>query len=300
MKKILVPIDFTDYSNNAFRMATYLAKVKGMAIKLLYIIEEHSSVFGNIPFLKKNKEEYSQEMERATREQMERLAALERANEIQIEYEVRRSKDGAAKEILKESCDLIVMGRKKEGVEDVHFGSVTEKVVRLSPVPVISVSFLPQNFEIRKIVFASDFQENINPILQRVFDLASIFRADLHFLYVELNREFLNESDSKEKVKEYIRNVDLKGKDVEVYFASTQEEGMAYYIEDNKPDLLALCTHGRKGIAHFFLGSVAENMSAYATIPVLSYNINPKMVERAAKPIMREKISWSKRAWEKS
>lgn len=302
MKKILVPIDFTENANNAFRMATYMARVKGMSIKLLHIIEEKGSIINNLPFFKKDQSEYLSEMERSTREQMERLAALERNNEIVVEHEVRRSKEGAAKEILKEPCDLIIMGRRKEeDVEEVHFtGSVTEKVVRLSPVPVITVSWLPPDFSIRKIVFASDFQEpEINPIIQRVFDLSHIFKAELHFLYIELNRQFLTESNSQRKVKEYIKNFDLKGKDVEVYFAPTQEDGLTDYIIENKPDLLVLCTHGRKGLSHFFIGSVAENMAAYSNIPVLTYNINPKKISRSAQSITREKINWGKRAWEK-
>jgi nucleotide-binding universal stress UspA family protein len=300
MKKILVPIDFTDNSNNAFRMATYMARVKGMAIKLLHIIEESRFNFGKIPFFKKD-ENMEREMELSTREQMERLAALIRTNEINIDYEVRRSKASVAKEILNENCDLIIMGRKSEGNQEVSFtGSTTEKVVRLSPIPVITVGYLPLDFAIRKIVFASDFHDiETRPIIQRVFDLSNIFSAELHFLYVEINRQFLSEETTKEKVKEYISNFDLKGKEIEVYFAPTQEDGITQYINENKPDLLVLCTHGRKGIAHFFIGSIAENMAAYANIPVLTYNINPYLIEKTTKPIMREKINWGKRAWEK-
>lgn len=301
MKKILVPIDFTENSNNAFRLATYMARIKGMGIKLLHIIEEPSNFIQNMPFFKKNKTEYTDEMEVATREQLERLVSLERGNQILVEYEVRRTKHGIAKEIISEDCDVIIIGRKRENNDEVSFtGSVTEKVVRLSPVPVITVGDLPVNFGITKIVFASDFQDKeISPILQRVFDLSHIFKAELHFLYVELNRQFLNEKDSYRKVKDSISNFDLRGKDIEVYFAPTQEDGVTSYIEEHKPDLLVLCTHGRKGIAHFFMGSVSENLAAYSRIPVLTYNINSKIAERSARPITREKINWSKRSWER-
>jgi hypothetical protein len=48
-----------------------------------------------------------------------------------------------------------------------------------------------------------------------------------------------------------------------------------------------MVTHGRSGIGHFFKDSVAENVSSYGTIPVLTYNISKKKIDRSAKPITR-------------
>ena len=297
MKKILVPIDFSDYSANAFRMAGYMARVKGMSIKLLHVFEERNSTLSKLPFFSKKNHEYTPEMERHISEHLQRMVALEQFNGLTIEQEVRRSNKGVTKEILNEDCDVIIMGRRREENEEVFFtGSIAEKVVRLSPIPVITVGALRENFSIQNIVFASDFEEPEQaPIIQRVLDLANIFNAQLHFLYVSINREFLSEKKSQQTVEYLAGKFDLQNHNVEIYFADTEEAGISGYIQQNQIDLLALCTHGRSGIASFFIGSVAENMSAYASVPVVTYNISKKKIERAARPITREKISLRKK-----
>jgi len=270
------------------------AKTKGMAVKLLHIIEE-PGILEKIPFLRKG--ENLDEQEASTRDHLERIVLLEKATGGgEISYEIRRSKAGVAKEILTEDCDVIVMGRKRLDNDQVLLtGSTAEKVVRLSAIPVITIGKMPLGFKLNKIVFAGDFQdEAVKPILQRVIDLATIFQAELHFLHVLVNREFLNEKDSAERSEEIIEKFDLKGNDLDVYFAPTPEEGIADYISHNNPDLLALCTHGRTGIPHFFIGSVAENMADYAEIPVLTYNINTKKIDRSVKPLTRVKLPRSK------
>jgi len=38
-------------------------------------------------------------------------------------------------------------------------------------------------------------------------------------------------------------------------------------------DLIAVITHGRKGLAHFIEGSVAEDVTNHATLPIISFKI---------------------------
>lgn len=289
MKKILVPIDFSDYSINAFRLATHIARIKGMSIKLLHVIER-THKFSD--YFKKNDEEYHRKIEEHTREHLQRLVSLEHAAGLNADYEVRRSKAGIAKELLKEECDVIIMGRRRlENDQVAFFGSVAEKLVRLSPIPVMTVGELPENFGIKTIVYASDFEEEEQaPIIQRVIDLATIFSAKLHFLNVTLNRDLLSVEKSRERLIYRASKFDLQGHDIQLYVADTQEAGINQFIIDSGADLLALCTHGRNAFANFFIGSIAENMTAFAPIPVVTYNINKKMVERTSRPITREKV----------
>lgn len=287
MKKILVPIDFSDYSINAFQMASYMAKVKGMQIKLLHIIEQPAFKLGE-----KNSDEYLSKVEAHTKEHLERLVSLEHTSGLNAEYEVRRSKAGIVKELLKENCDVIVMGRRRaENDQVMFFGSTAEKMVRLSSVPVITVGELPQHYSIKNIVFASDFEDEAQaPIIQRVKDLATIFNARLHFLYVVVNRDLLSIDKSRETILYRTSKFDLSGHDVEMVVADTEDEGLSQYMQETGSDLLALCTRGRSGLASFFLGSVAETVAAFAPTPVLTYNISKAKVEKASRPITRERI----------
>jgi nucleotide-binding universal stress UspA family protein len=55
---------------------------------------------------------------------------------------------------------------------------------------------------------------------------------------------------------------------VEVRFGEPAEEIIAF-AEDVRADLIAMCTHGRTGLARWAYGSVAEKVMRHAACPVL-------------------------------
>jgi nucleotide-binding universal stress UspA family protein len=53
--------------------------------------------------------------------------------------------------------------------------------------------------------------------------------------------------------------------------AATVEEGILSFSEKVNADLIVMYTHGRKGIEHFFKGSVAEHVVNHSNVPVFTY-----------------------------
>lgn len=291
MNTVLVPVDFTSFSENAVKFAGYFAGKKGMDVKLLHIIEEPKSGF--IPFTEsKDKKDYLPDMIQTAEEHLSKLASRLLPEHVDRTWEIKQTKDSVTDEILNESCEVIVMGRRRpENQEAFWVGSTAEKVVRLSAIPVITIGELADNYTINNIAFASDFHEDeVKPVAQRVFDLAEIFDADLDLVYVQLNREYLNSKTSEEKINKFLNDLKLNEQDLNIYVADSPEEGITRYVDENKTDILCMCTHGRTGLAHFFRQSVAENISAYGSVPVLTYNINKEKIDRATQPIARKLI----------
>lgn len=292
MKKILVPVDFTAYSENAIRVAGYFADVKGMEVRLLHIVESPSKGL-NIPFVSQSdKKEYLPEYIQSAEDQMTKMASRHIPANVLFDTEVRKTSESITDELLKEECDVIIMGRKRpENHESIWSGSIAEKMVRLSSIPVITVGELKDAFKIKNIAFASDFsEEEVKPVLLRVLDLAQIFDADLHLVYVQLNRNYLNNKQTENKVREMLEKLDLQNFDFNIYVADSAEEGIMRYTDDYPTDLLVMCTHGRTGLAHFFRQSISENISAYGSVPVLTYNIKKDKIDRATQPIARTMI----------
>lgn len=304
MKKILVPVDFSEYSENAIRMAGYFAGIKGMAVKVLHILEEpgNFNLGINIPFISDDKsKDYSPEQIQSINEHFRKLALTYLPNNPDNEVEVRKVQGSATSEILSEDCDVIIMGRRRpENREPLWSGTIAEKVIRLSAYPVITVGELPLDYKIKNIAFASDFEEeDIKPALLRVLDLTQIFDADLHLVYVQLNRNYLNNKKTETKVKDLIDKYNLADYDLNIYVADSEEEGIARYTEEFNTDLLVMCTHGRTGLSHFFKQSVSENISAYGSVPVLTYNINKKKIDRSTQPISRVVVKEKKKETKK-
>lgn len=291
MKTILVPVDFTKFSENAVRFAGYFAEKKGMAVKLLHIIEESKNNL--LPLIgSKDKKNYMPELKDTAEQQLSNYADQLIPENTEKSYKVISTSKSITNEILAERCDLIVMGRRRpENKEAFWVGSHAEKIVRLASSPVITISEFPEDYAIKNIAFASDFKETkAKPVIQRVFDLANIFDAELNFVYVQLNRDFINTDSSEDKINTFMENLNLQSQNLNIYVSDLPEEGITRYVEDNPTDLLCMCTHGRTGLAHFFRQSVAENISAYSSVPVLTYNINKDKIDRSTKPIARRMI----------
>jgi universal stress protein A len=138
--RILVPVDFSAYSAKAVRCASELARSFNAVIRLVTVVED-PLVTGGWPA-----ELYTTEIAalqgNLVRDAERSLRQLVPPGPDNITIEVRNGP--AAKQILAAAldygADLIVMGTSgRSGLARVVMGSVTEKVVRLSRCPVLTV-----------------------------------------------------------------------------------------------------------------------------------------------------------------
>lgn len=60
----------------------------------------------------------------------------------------------------------------------------------------------------------------------------------------------------------------------EIYNDLKVERGIMNYAKSQNADLIALGTHGRKGLAHFLTGSLSEGLVNHAKRPVLTFKIS--------------------------
>jgi len=138
---ILVPIDFSRHARTALRHAKALAALYHTRLDLLHVVEEHLhpafyntgvwSVYDVIPDIE----------EKAINELMTFYRETE-GSPVEVHFHVRPGH--AAREIAafagEHDIDMIVMATHGlRGLDHVLMGSVAEKVVRWSPVPVFTV-----------------------------------------------------------------------------------------------------------------------------------------------------------------
>ncbi|MFB6135022.1 MAG: universal stress protein [Halanaeroarchaeum sp.] len=137
--RILVPTDGSEATRRAIREAVALAAEHDATIHALYVLNTAS--FASIP-TESSVEGVSEMLER------EGDAALDDVEKEAVERGVpveRVQLDGSpAREIVRyaerEDCDLVVMGTHgRGGIDRLLLGSVAERVVRSSSVPVLTV-----------------------------------------------------------------------------------------------------------------------------------------------------------------
>lgn len=141
LTKILVPIDFSNYSKNALRYAVSFAKHFNSKIYLIYVVEPviYPSDFsmGQVTFPVTDLE-----LSDRAKEELNSLAKSEIVESIPFETIIKTGKpfveiNETANEI---DADLIIIATHgHSGVEHILFGSTAEKVVRKAPCPVLTL-----------------------------------------------------------------------------------------------------------------------------------------------------------------
>ena len=141
IKKVLVPIDFSDYSKSSLRYAVNFAKQFNAEIYLIYVLEPviypPDFSMGQIAIPSINAE-----WDERAREELENLAKTEIPKRINVKTILKNGKpfleiiDAASEE----NIDLIIIATHgHSGVEHILFGSTAEKVVRKAPCPVLTL-----------------------------------------------------------------------------------------------------------------------------------------------------------------
>lgn len=138
---ILVAVDFSDSSDNAFQMALSMARKFEARVIILHVINEPVDLRGfYVPHI--SFEKLEEEIEEGAKKMMESFC---RQNIVDYDnYESLIMPGLPYEQIIEQatekSADLIVLGTHgRTGLDHVLFGSTAEKVVRKSPIPVLTV-----------------------------------------------------------------------------------------------------------------------------------------------------------------
>ena len=141
IKKILVPIDFSDYSKNALKYAAQFAKQFNAKIYLIYVVEPmiYPADFsmGQVAIPSTDIDLHSR-----AEEELKKLSKEIIGGSLQVEILIKTGKPFV--EIIEAASsndvDLIIIATHGHtGVEHLLFGSTAEKVVRKAPCPVLTL-----------------------------------------------------------------------------------------------------------------------------------------------------------------
>lgn len=145
--KILVPIDFSDYSKMALDYAVEFAKKFNSQLFLIYVIEPivYPSDFGlgQVPM-----SSIDMEIQSRAEDEMQKLVNEKVPKETKVSWTIRVGKPfiEIINEAKEKDCDLIIIATHGHtGIEHILFGSTAEKVVRKSPIPVLVVREKQEN-----------------------------------------------------------------------------------------------------------------------------------------------------------
>jgi nucleotide-binding universal stress UspA family protein len=276
MKTILVPTDFSEQAENALKVAAQLAKKFNAQIYLLHLIELPVDMVNPVGETRSNDLPEAIYFMKLAKKRFDDLLSRPYLKDLKVQdiVEINKAFDGILEASEKHHCDFIVMGSQgASGLKEMFIGSNTEKVVRKSNIPVLVVKNDHASFDVKDFVFATNLEATGREALKKVVELAQLFQARLHLVYINTANEFVTSNECDTKLKKYLEGIDFSNYEFHVFNDDSVEQGILNFSKKMKADLMGIATHGRKGLSHFFNGSISEDLVNHANSPVITFRL---------------------------
>ncbi|HEU0137030.1 MAG TPA: universal stress protein, partial [Flavobacterium sp.] len=182
--------------------------------------------------------------------------------------------DGILAISKRNNVDFIVMGSHgASGFREMFIGSNTEKVVRMAEVPVLVIKNEMAQFKADHFVFASDFSAEIKKPFQQLVEIARLFKSHLSLVMINTPNSFKATHVAEKIMSDFTSDINYPNVSMHIYNDVNVEKGILNFANSVDADLIGMCTHGRTGFAHFFNGSISEDLVNHAVRPVITFKI---------------------------
>jgi len=198
IKLILCPVDFSEFSIRAYHYALSLAEHYRAKLVAQHIVELSRYPYAEYVATQGDYQEFSRALREGGEERLQEFMKKHTHDEVQPELEVHEGV--AADSILsfaqERKMDLIVMGTHgRRGFDRLVLGSVTDRVMRTAPCPVLAISKLPHDssatgeerrrvHHLSRILFCTDFSEASERALNYAISATAEYDAELTLLHV--------------------------------------------------------------------------------------------------------------------
>ncbi len=268
MKKFLMATDLSARSDRAVERAIMLAQEHDASLTIMHVIDDE------LPSRLADAQEDA--AKQAIDEHVEKLAAGNR-DRISIEVVSGRPHADILEMSEKLEADMIILGMHREDAfKDRFRGTTAERIIRAGGVPILMAKDRVIH-PYKRVIVGVDFSVHSRSAVEFAVQFVPSGEFHLVHAYGVPFEGFLYGHDTKRQVAQlhevefekmideemntFLASLDDKAAGVErVMKQGTVREVIFDQARRLKPDLVVMGTHGRTGIAHAFLGSVAEDL----------------------------------------
>jgi len=178
------------------------------------------------------------------------------------------------KHIDSDKYDLIIMGSHgSKGIKPFSIGSNAQSVIRKAELPVLVVKAAPAIKTIKRVVFATTFEEDQRSFYKNMLNYVSDLKSDIDLLYINTPYHF-QETKEIEKMhtlfcEAYPENRCNKHH-VDAY---NEERGIKYFMENTDADIFAIAKTDRTKLSGLFSPSLSEAVVNHLDMAVLVFHI---------------------------
>jgi len=276
MKKILVPIDFSNNSHNAYLFARDLAASVDAELTTVHIF---SHQFSDIEPIKE------EGVEKKSERLHKRLEAFTNkfpdSGEVTTKLKLKRLVSysfSVIKQLIAYSTDydLVIMGTRKDHptVEKI-LGSVSSAVAQEAHCPVLLVPKGADFTGFSKMIYASNWESADETLVNKLISWASLFKADIDFVHISRDYEY---KDFEKVKQEILAHLNGRSKlDFTYTFVDIDESsalrGINNYAAKEQADLIILGNRQKRFWQNIFGKSLTKEMAVDLHIPILVFHL---------------------------
>ena len=282
MLKILVPLDLSEISLYGLNLAFNISKrIDSHIILLNYVTPPEDKTFTATGEASKKvgqeADRFTLELAKKNKSRMEALVSEYSDNKSQTKFSIRVEIDffeDAIDDFIKaNNVDLVVMGTSGESTfKEIFLGNHTEKVIRISNCPVLSVKEPVKDFNPDQMVLATDLSTESKVEIDFFKRFAGWFQSKMHILHIVSKEKDINDK-LKQDLDNYAHQHQFTDYQIHIKSGSKKDAVIKNFADEIKAGLLGVTTHARSGLSNLFLGSLSEDLTKEAERPVLVLTI---------------------------
>jgi len=275
MKHILVPFDFSPPSIEALKFAVDLAKKEGAEISTIHSIEFPSMINSSVAL--EYEREYMAFHRSKAIKRMDKIAQrIGKGIKVNAMIDFGGVVPAIERAAAHSKADLIVMGTNgASGWKEITTGSNAEKVVRRSRIPVIAIRKSVKSISHIVFPFAQGTIDQ-KEVVESVKKLQLLFDATLHVVFINTPFAFGRDSNIRPAMEAFAKRYNLRNCSFDIFNDINEAEGIINYTRKFKEPMVAMGTHGRRGIKHLSMGSVTEDVLNHINCPISTFRIEAK------------------------
>lgn len=273
MNRILVPVDFSDTSDNALLYAVNLANYLSSNIILLHVnaIPVYNNEYNIVSYTVNDSVADSNAALKEKAEILKKDNAL--IGDVEYFSEVGDFKTVMLSYIADKNIDLVVMGitGHDTAIGKVLFGSNAVSISRESNIPVFIISKNHEYKQIKNIAYASEYDTHITEQtgLIQIKNIAAMFGASLSVLHVIPDNHLINEVES---VTDLFVEQKLEKTTHKTFILSEDKASTALldFIKTHEVDVIVLEQKKHSFLHNLIYPSTTKEIAFSSPIPVLT------------------------------
>lgn len=287
IKKILVPVDFSSYSQNAARYAAHVAHQKGAEITLIHVY--FNPVTNPVSY------DHFYSFPANVAETLSEIS--ENANDLMVEFKIKLNGyiadqdlpglkikteiiGGIAEEAILDFAeagqyDLIIMGIRGKGIGENWFGSFMTEIINKSTIPVLAIpgqaAYKQSMF--KRLMYATNFDKSDGLAILELIKIALPLETHISVVHIDetADNPFVN-YDLTHFREKYVGNIDQIKMDFDLIVNKNRARGIENYIVEHQIDILAVSSHKRNILTALFKPSLTKELLLRLEIPILVFH----------------------------